>query len=96
MTSYHVSHEPSKDFWRTFTFKFTAYISKYEFLSPLLCGFRKGISTQHALLNLIQNCQKYLDNSGHIGCVLMDLSKAYDCIDHELLLAKLAAYGLGN
>ena len=62
----------------------------YKILSPKLCGFRKGHLTQHALLNLLKNWQKCLDKSGVIGTVLIDLSKAYDC----LLLAKLSAYGL--
>ena len=65
-------------------------------LSPLLCGFRKGFSTQHALLKLLQNCQKASDSSEYVGMVLMDLSKAYDCIPHELLIAKLKAYGLDD
>ena len=60
---------------------------------PRLCGFRKGHSTQHALLNLLKNWQKTLGKSGVIGTVLMDLSKAYDCLPHNLLIAKLAAYG---
>ena len=34
-----------------------------------------------------------LDNSGYVGTVLMDLSKAYECIPHDLLIAKLEAYG---
>ena len=64
-----------------------------KILSSKLCGFRKGHSTQHALLNLLRNWQKSLDKSGVIGTVLMDLSKAYDCLPHDLLRAKLAAYG---
>ena len=63
-------------------------------LSPILCGFRKGHSTQHALLRLLQNCQKALDKGEKVGMVLMDLSKAYDCIPHDLLIAKLNSYGL--
>jgi hypothetical protein len=65
-----------------------------EILFPYLCGVRKGYSTQHALFNLLQNWQKCLDKSGVVGTVLMDLSKAYDCISPSLLIAKLAAYGL--
>ena len=64
-----------------------------EKISPKLCGFRKGHSAQHALLNLLKNWQKTLGNSGVKGTVLMDLSKAYDCLPHDLLIAKLAAYG---
>ena len=65
-------------------------------LSKFLCGFRKSYSTQHALLNLIKEWQQTLDISGKIGAVLMDLSKAYDCLPHDLLIAKLAAYGFDS
>jgi hypothetical protein len=67
--------------------------SKY---SPLLCGFRKGYSTQHAILNLLQKWQKALDKGQSIGTILMDLSKAYDCLPHDLIIAKLEAYGFGK
>ena len=63
-------------------------------LSPLLCGFRSRYSTQHALLNLINKWHSCLDNSGVVGTILMDLSKAFDCLPHELVLAKLHAYGV--
>ena len=64
-----------------------------KILSPKLYGFRKGHSTQHALLNLLKNWQNSLDMSGVIGAILMDLSKSYDCLPHDLLIAKLSAYG---
>ena len=62
--------------------------------SPLLCGFRKGHSTQHAILRLLHLWQRALDDSNIVGTVLMDLSKAYDCLPPDLLIAKLAAYGV--
>ena len=62
-------------------------------LSPFLCGFRKGFSTQHTLVRLLQKWQSCLDKRGIVGTVLMDLSKAYDCIQHDLIIAKLEAYG---
>ena len=65
-----------------------------KFLKELLCGFRKAHSTQHALFKLLQVWQKELDNSGFIGTILMDMSKAYDCLLHDLLIAKLGAYVL--
>ena len=48
---------------------------------------------QHALLRLLKNWEKCLDKSRVVGTVLMDLSKTYDCLLHDLLLAKLSAYG---
>ena len=64
--------------------------------SKLLCGFRKKHSTQHALIQLLRSWQKSLDNGDIVGTILMDLSKAYDCLPHDLLLAKLAAYGVDS
>ena len=70
------------------------YINMNNVLNELLCGFHKDHSTQHALFKLLQAWQKELDNSGFIGTILMDLSKAYDCLPHDLLIAKLRAYGV--
>ena len=64
-----------------------------KIFSPKLCGFRKCHSTQHDFLNLLKNLQKNLDKSSVLGTVLMELSKAYYCFPHDLLIAKLAAYG---
>ena len=64
------------------------------FLNKLLCGFRKAHSKQHALFRLLQKWQKELDSSGIVGTIVMDLSKAYDCLPHDLIMAKLEAYGL--
>ena len=49
-----------------------------SFLFPYLCGYRKGFSTQHALLTLVENWRKSLDNKGFSGAILMDLSKAFN------------------
>ena len=62
-------------------------------LSSLLSGFREGYSTQHFLLRVIESWRRTLDSSGIVGTILMDLSKAYGCIPHDLLVARLEAYG---
>ena len=65
-----------------------------NFLSPYLCGYRKGFNSQYALLAMIEKWKKCLDGEGGFaGAILMDLSKAFDTINHELLIAKLEAYG---
>ena len=64
-----------------------------EILFPHMCGYRKGHSTQYALIALVGKWKISLDKHGYAGTVLMDLSKAFDTINHELLLVKLHAYG---
>ena len=63
-------------------------------MSSTLCGFRKAHNTQRALFKLLHSWQKELDQKGFVGTTLMDLSKAYDCIPHDLLIAKLECYGI--
>jgi len=84
----------SKIFERIIQKQFSSYVD--EFLSPYLCGYRKGFNTQYTLLSLIERWKKELDNKGYAGAVLMDLSKAFDTINHELLIAKLYAYGFSK
>ena len=61
--------------------------------SKFQCGFRKGFNAQHCLLVMIEKWHKTLDKGGETGAFQTDLSKAFDCIDHNLLIAKLDAYG---
>ena len=61
-------------------------------LSKYKCGFRKGYNAQHCLITLIEKWKKSVDN----GALMTDLSKAFDCLSHELLIAKLDAYGFDN
>ena len=61
-------------------------------LSPYICGFRKGYSTQICLIVMIEQWEKALDNRDIAGDVLTDLSKAFECVNHDLLIARLDAY----
>ena len=62
-------------------------------LSPYLFGFRKGHSTEQCLVVMLEAWRKALDEKGTAGAMLTDLSKAFDCLNHNLLIAKLNAYG---
>ena len=64
-----------------------------NFLSDFISAYRKGYSTNHVLLRLIENWKAALDSNLFKGAVLMDLSKAFDCIPHDLLITKLHLYG---
>ena len=63
------------------------------YLSSYLFGFRKGFSSEQCLIVLIEAWKRALDKNECAGAVLTDLSKAFDCLSHNLLIAKLAAYG---
>ena len=67
-----------------------------NYLSSCLCGYRKGFSSQQALLSLIENWKMVLDKKDFRVAVLMDLYKAFDTIKHDLLTAKLYAYGFSK
>ena len=67
-----------------------------EIFSKYLCGFRKGQSTQHCLLFMLESIKNALDKGLCTGNLLTDLSKAFDCISHDLLIAKLHAYGFSK
>ena len=61
-------------------------------LSSLQFGFRKQYSTSHALINITKNIRKALDD-GNIGCgVFVDFQKAFETVDHQILLEKLNHY----
>ena len=69
------------------------YSFMLEFLSKYQCGFRKGYGTQHCLLAMLEKWKSAVDRGKSSGALLTDLSNPFDCLSHELLLAKLHAYG---
>ena len=60
---------------------------------PYLCGYRKGYNSHHALISLTERWPISPNNRGYRGTVLMDLSKAFDTLNHDSLIAKVQVYG---
>ena len=69
---------------------FEKIFSKYQ------TGFRKGLNAQHCLIAMIERFRKSLDQGGEYSALLTDLSKAFDCLPHDLIIAKLHAYGFDD
>ena len=59
----------------------------------VISAYIKSYSSNNVLIRLIENWKQSLDNQKFVGAVLMGLSKAFDCIPHDLLIAKMHAYG---
>ena len=62
--------------------------------SKFLNDFRKNHNTQYALLKMIENWKTQVNKKKKIGVIIMDLSTAFGTLNHNLLVAKLKAYGL--
>ena len=71
-------------------------LSMENYFSPMVSAYRKNYSTQHAITCPAEEWREHLDEDFVVGAVLTDLSKAFDCITHDLLIAKLAAYGFSD
>ena len=85
------SFEHIRNIWKVYLFQISDYFEKI--LSRYQCDFRKGHSTQQCLLVMIEKWRQSFDKTGHYGALLTDSSKAFDCLSHDLLIAKLHAYG---
>ena len=62
-------------------------------LSIFIAAYRRAYSTQHVLIKLVEEWKSKLDDNFIVGSILVHLSKAFDCIPHNLIVAKLHAYG---
>ena len=61
-----------------------------------MCGFRKICNIQHSLISMLEKRKASLDKGEYVSVIFMDLSKAFDTINHDLPLAKLKGYGFSH
>lgn len=64
-----------------------------EFISKNHCGSRKGYSAQYCLLAMLEKWKQAFNSAQAFGALLTGLSKAFDCLPHELLIPKLSVSG---
>jgi hypothetical protein len=67
-----------------------------KIFNPFLSAFRPGYGCNTTLLKIIEDWKYFLDNNMYVAAVLMDLSKAFDCLPHDLLLLKLKHYNTSD
>ena len=84
----------SKLFERAIHCQISEYFDKT--FNPFLAAFRAGYGCQTTLLKVIEDWKKSLDENKYIAAILMDLSKAFDCLPHDLLLLKMKTYGMSS
>ena len=76
------------------TKRLSKFIDKNKILSKHQYGFRVNRSTEHALIDFIDKITKAIDEGKYSIGIFLDLSKAFDTIDHRILLRKLDHYGI--
>ena len=70
------------------------FLEKFNILTPKQFGFRKGKSTVQAVMDQLKFVYDNLDLGNTVVSIFMDFSKAFDCLDHTILLYKLSCYGI--
>ena len=70
------------------------FLDRYNCLYSQQFGFRSNHSTSSALINCTEKIRKALDSGNHVCSVFIDLQKAFDTVDHDILFSKLYFYGV--
>ena len=84
----------SKLFERAVADRLVAFLDKHNVLSSSQYGFQKHKSTEHALINLTEFIYASINNRKHAVAIFLDFRKAFDTVNHSILLDKLSVYGI--
>ena len=70
------------------------YLTDQKILHPQQFGFRKGHSTEHGIAQLADQIYESLENDNYTVGIFVDISEAFDIVDHAILLKKFEIYGI--
>jgi len=72
----------------------STHLEKYDILNKFQFGFHKGQSTKQAIVEISDNLKKAINNNFYTCQVFLDFAKAFDSINHQIVLKKLETYGI--
>ena len=70
------------------------FLNLHKVISPNQFGFRKNFSTYHPILDIVTNCFDNIENKKFTSLLFLDFTKAFDTVNHQILLSKMECYGI--
>ena len=84
----------SKIFEKCIYKRLFSFFDKHKVLSPNQYSFRPGFNTTHAITDIVTTAYENMGNNHYTGLIFLDLKKAFDTLNHNILISKLNHYGI--